>query len=318
MTTSTHGLAAIDHLNYTDETTSRDKSHLSELVMSMPTVRISSKRRPGQETSWHWKMEPAKKHVLSTIKQTECVLSSARRQTASRRTVAACLALVCAIIIVSIVLLGVAQRPTLQQRTGQSPTEELRRAAMHFHRAATNRRISGDAFIQGTTALLPWLDRIGPGLSSMVEVNLRKLENKGVSTTDLEFILADESRTGVNALDDSATVASLWNGRILQFTCAFLNDILNSPDLAKISPAVAAKRAYAATLEPHHSKFVRAAARALLSSIPSATTLFEERFGYAPYEINTTMRRDVTRVADSLQLFHEKLRALLHRYNHTL
>lgn len=189
---------------------------------------------------------------------------------------------------------------------------------MHFHRAATSRRISGDAFIQGTTALLPWLDRIAPGISSMVEVNLRKLQNKGVTTHDLEFILAAESRNGVSKLDDSATTASLWNGRILLFTCVFLHDILNTADLSKSTPAVAAKRAYAATLEQHHSKFVRAAARAILSSIPSATTLFEERLGYAPSEVNTTMRQDVARVADSLQLFHKKLSALLRRYNQAL
>lgn len=230
-----------------------------------------------------------------------------------RRAVAAFLSLTC--LVVLLLFVG-ARRREPATSVPEAPPADLRRAADLFRRAAAHKRVDAESFLEGTRALLPWLDRLGCGLSSMVEVNIIKLERRHVAERTLDATLADERHLGVAGRDDSASVASVWNGRILEFIAAFLDDLLeHNVDLRDASPSSSAKAAYAKTLHRHHSRFVRAAANALLSSIPDAPAFFEGALGWAPDDVNSAMRRDVADVRAALFLFLPKLQALLRHHN---
>ncbi|KAJ8606756.1 hypothetical protein CTAYLR_009568 [Chrysophaeum taylorii] len=219
--------------------------------------------------------------------------------------------------LVMLVLLAVAWLRVLASSEPPAPPEEeaeLRTATELFRRAASH-RINGEIFVRGTRALVPWLDRLGGGLSSLVLVNVRKLEVAGV--LDLEPVLATERRDGRFEKDDSATTATLWNGRVLGFIARFLDEILEADSL-NTDLSLAARAAYKATLERHHPLYVRTAARAILSRLPDARTLFENRLGYPPDTWDTRLRADLDSLKTALDTFLIALKAALQRHDHVL
>lgn len=185
---------------------------------------------------------------------------------------------------------------------------DIRVASTLFRRAAAQ----GDAgaFIDGTVALEEWLDRLGCGLSSLVDVNVRKLLDRDVRGENLDAILLREKQHSVQDEDWSATVATTWNGRVLEFIAVFLDELVKEPSLDSAKPSAAAKISYAKTLRRHHNGFMRFSANALLSAIPDAKTLFQMKFGYQSDEVDSVMRRDITELRNSLFVFINKLRII--------
>lgn len=189
----------------------------------------------------------------------------------------------------------------------------LREAAQLFQRASSGPCIRGSEFVQGMRALLPWLDRLG--VARMLEVNINKLEKKGVHQRSLDDVL-DVERRNANRGDDSATVAALWTGRVLEFMGEFINMLVAS-DLATEPLASIARQAYEATLMRHHGAFLRRAARALFAVIPDHVALFEGKLGYPRDKWATHLRPDLVDMARALQLLLNKLRVALEK-NHIL
>jgi len=168
---------------------------------------------------------------------------------------------------------------------------------------------AGD-FVRGTEALAPVFDRFG--LARFVAVNLDKLralpQIRDGRNPDVEALLRDDARTGNWRRDESATVAVLWNGRVLHFLAVLVDAIIEHADgvLDPNAPpetaslAALARTAYAQTLQPHHNTILRAAAHALLARAPDRGSLFGDGLGYAPDEWPSRFKRDLDDLSAAL------------------
>ncbi|KAH8065657.1 voltage-gated potassium channel [Aureococcus anophagefferens] len=131
-------------------------------------------------------------------------------------------------------------------------------AAALFRAAATDGGgVDGRAFVDATSALGPWLDSLGCGITKMVNVNVAKLEQRfgDAATVDVEVAVADEVARGAGGDDDSVFIAALWNARILNLVGRLIDDVLEADDLATDERTISAiaTRAYQKTLAKHHN-----------------------------------------------------------------
>ena len=193
-------------------------------------------------------------------------------------------------------------------------------AAALFRAAATDGGgVDGRAFVDATSALGPWLDSLGCGITKMVNVNVAKLEQRfgDAATVDVAAAAAAEVARGAKDDDDSVFVAALWNARILNLVGRLIDDVLEADDLATDERTISAiaTRAYQKTLAKHHNWVLRPAAKALLKMTPDRASLLRDRFGYEADEWNTRARADFADFSGALQACLRRLAAVYAPYD---
>ena len=193
-------------------------------------------------------------------------------------------------------------------------------AAALFRAAATDGGgVDGRAFVDATSALGPWLDSLGCGITKMVNVNVAKLEQRfgDAATVDVAAAAAAEVARGAGGDDDSVFVAALWNARILNLVGRLIDDVLEADDLATDERTISAiaTRAYQKTLAKHHNWVLRPAAKALLKMTPDRASLLRDRFGYEADEWNTRARADFADFSGALQACLRRLAAVYAPYD---
>ena len=175
-------------------------------------------------------------------------------------------------------------------------------------------------FVLGTEALNPVFDRFG--LARLVAVNLDKIRVVEKSRKiDLEALLKEDATTGNWRRDESATVAVLWNARVLHFLKVLVDNIIDDKERALDPTAIVdlaslAKRAYAETLHHYHSGILRSAAHARLAFAPDRAALFFERLGYSPEEWSSRFKHDLRDLSNALNSLLDHLRSLLRNNAH--
>eukprot|EP00635_Sarcinochrysidales_sp_CCMP3193_P009924 CAMPEP_0118919776 /NCGR_PEP_ID=MMETSP1166-20130328/18734_1 /TAXON_ID=1104430 /ORGANISM="Chrysoreinhardia sp, Strain CCMP3193" /LENGTH=396 /DNA_ID=CAMNT_0006860311 /DNA_START=86 /DNA_END=1276 /DNA_ORIENTATION=- len=225
-----------------------------------------------------------------------------------------------------------------------TPRESLRMAASQL-RPKLFERLTARKFAQGTLALSPIFDRVG--LSRMVQVNIDKLARFDRDAS-LEALVKAEATSGDWQKDDSATVAVQWNARILEFVSVLTDLVLQSPALLSTTedfppptaggqqreggrrntsedhqqghqPATLAdfaKLAYEATLQQHHSKLLRHAARTMLALTPDHAAFFADHLGYPPQTWTTDLKKDLTDVNAALRQHLHLVKSILRHHSH--
>uniref|UniRef100_A0A7S3NL52 Glycolipid transfer protein domain-containing protein n=1 Tax=Aureoumbra lagunensis TaxID=44058 RepID=A0A7S3NL52_9STRA len=143
-------------------------------------------------------------------------VASSQKKNAQRRLVSS--------VFIILLITGVLFLFSITNKDVSQPTFSLRTAAMKLKprpfEALTTRK-----FVLGTEELLPVFERIG--LARVVRVNLDKLRNAGLEET-IENHLKREAAEGISDRDEGATVALLWNGRLLEFIRALVDGVLAS------------------------------------------------------------------------------------------
>ena len=218
---------------------------------------------------------------------------------------------------------GTSEPEPSQQLTAAG--EALNASATWFRAAARDDgALDGRAFLEATSALTPWLDSLGCGITSMVNVNVAKLETRfgaddAFDEIEVGAAVADEASRGAKDDDDSVFVASLWNARILSLIGRLLESVLACADLAT-DPRTLCEiitASYEDTLARHHNWAVKPAAKALLLMTPDRADLLAD-FGYANSEWNTRARSDFAEFVAAVEACLGRLAAIYAPYDEAI
>lgn len=183
--------------------------------------------------------------------------------------------------------------------------DRLSRAAVFGDegKVASLRRAS---FVDGLEALADALDNLDGSLGSHVKLNTAKLRRSKADGTEDDYRtwLLSELPVHVAAgargyVDDSAWMANLWIGRILEFLAALFLFIAEpwrvgdgqSPQGSRDVSTLCVEAAYAQTLRPHHGFIQRAAFTSLLKHLPSRARFIQQ--------LGSGFREEVTTPAEA-------------------
>ena len=221
--------------------------------------------------------------------------------------------------------------PDQAEKSEREPSQQLTAAGEALNASATWFRaaarddgaLDGRAFLEATSALTPWLDSLGCGITSMVNVNVAKLETRFSADDAFEEIevgaaVADEASRGAKDDDDSVFVAALWNARILSLIGRLLESVLAcdlATDPRTLCEIITAS--YEDTLARHHNWAVRPAAKALLLMTPDRADLLAD-FGYARREWNTRARSDFAEFVAAVEACLGRLAAIYAPYDEAI
>ena len=226
-------------------------------------------------------------------------------------------------VVVALLICGLAwslvrwpEKPPPQRTTSESTESSVLVTAALRLRPRGKAKVSD--FVMGTEALNPVFDRFG--LARFVAVNLDKIRALPDihRDPDLEALLLEDAETGNGVRDDSATVAVLWNARVLHFLAAMIDGIIAEDNVldphsdAEVSLATVARRAYEDTLQRYHSGILRSAARARLAFAPDRIALFNDRLGYPPHLWSSRFKSDLHDLSSAL---HSLLNHLRHAFD---
>ena len=122
--------------------------------------------------------------------------------------------------------------------------------------------------------------------------NVEKLRRNGAPATPIHKAILDDIATKNSGHPDSTTQAFVWLKRILRFTAAFFDNLVQRRDLELNDCLV---KAYEVHLGPHHNQIFRYMAASVLAIVPPVAE-FAEALGHRSL---TQLRPDMRRWVDA-------------------
>ena len=131
-------------------------------------------------------------------------------------------------------------------------------------------------FMDAVRALMPAFEVFGSSIHAAatkdVLGNVEKLRRNGAPATPIHKAILDDIATKNSGHPDSTTQAFVWLKRILRFTAAFFDNLVQRRDLELNDCLV---KAYEVHLGPHHNAIMRQIAIVLMQIIPDRRSMMQ-------------------------------------------